>query len=110
VLDRLGEGGMGRVFKARHRRLDRIDALKVIRAELLTDPVAVARFLREAKAAARLAHPNLVTVYDADEAAGTHFLAMEFVAGSDLYRVVRGDGPPSPGSACEFVRQAALGL
>jgi serine/threonine-protein kinase len=110
LLDLLGAGGMGQVFKARHRRLDRIDALKVIRPECLAQPEALRRFLREARAAARLSHPNIVSVYDADEAGGTHFLALEYVEGTDLARLVR-EGKPLPiALACEYVRQASLGL
>ncbi len=110
LLDLLGEGGMGQVFKARHRRLDRIDALKVIRSETLQSPDALRRFQREARAAARLQHPNIVTVYDADEANGTHYLAMEYVPGVDLASTVRKDGPLWVGQACEYIRQAAMGL
>src|SRR5947209_2803209 len=68
LLDRLGEGGMGEVFKARHRKLGRVVALKVIRKEWLDHPDTVRRFEREARAAAQLSHPNIVTLYDADEA------------------------------------------
>jgi serine/threonine protein kinase len=110
VLDLLGEGGMGQVFKARHRRLDRVDALKVIRPQHLQQPDSLRRFLREARAAARLSHPNIVTIYDADEANGTHFLAMEFVPGTDLSSAVRKEGFLLPAEACEYVRQAAMGL
>src|SRR5579871_3708535 len=84
LLERLGEGGMGQVFKARHLRLERIVALKVIRPDRLANPDTVERFQREARAAARLHHPNIVTLYDADEINGTHFLAMEYVEGIDL--------------------------
>ncbi len=110
VLEVLGEGGMGRVYKARHLRLDRLVAIKVIRPELLAAPEAVARFLREARATARLCHPNIVTIHDAGEAGGTHFLVMEFVAGTDLATLVRRRGVLSVCRACECVRQAALGL
>ncbi len=110
VLDLLGEGGMGRVLKARHRRLDRIDAVKVVRPDLLASPDLVHRFHREARAAARLRHPNLVTVYNADEWNGTHYIAMEFLAGLSLSRLVRQEGPLPAPTACEYARQAALGL
>src|SRR5438105_4784974 len=89
LLERIGEGGMGAVFKARHQRLERLVALKLIRKERLTGPEAIQRFQREARAAARLAHPNIVAVYDADEVNGTHFLAMEFVEGTDLNKLVK---------------------
>jgi WD40 repeat protein len=110
LLERLGQGGMGQVFKARHRRLDRLAALKVIRPDLLEQPGAVQRFQREARAAARLTHPHIVTIYDADEVGGTHFLAMEYVAGTDLQRLVGAGGPLPVDRACDCVRQAALGL
>lgn len=110
LLNLLGEGGMGKVYQARHRRLERLDALKVIRNEQLAQPEALQRFLREARAAARLNHPNIVTIYTTDEANGTHFIAMEFVAGVDLARIVREMGPLNAGLACDFIRQAALGL
>jgi formylglycine-generating enzyme required for sulfatase activity/serine/threonine protein kinase len=110
LLERLGEGGMGAVFKARHRRLERLDALKVIRSEHVANPEAVRRFHQEAKAAARLTHPNIVAVYDANEANGIHFLAIEYLEGTDLGRLVKEQGPLSVELACEYIRQAALGL
>jgi len=110
LLEQLGQGGMGQVFKARHLRLDRIDAVKVIRKEYLDRPNALERFQREARAAARLAHPNVVTVYDAGEVHGVHFLAMEYAAGTDLARLVKQGGPLPIAQACDYIRQAALGL
>jgi serine/threonine-protein kinase len=110
ILEQLGEGGMGQVYKARHLRLDRIVALKVIHPDHLAQPDAVRRFHREARAAARLAHPNLVTIFDVDDVGGTHFLAMEYVEGTDLGRWVKSWGPLAAARACDYVRQAALGL
>jgi serine/threonine-protein kinase len=110
LLERLGQGGMGEVFKARHTRLDRTVALKVIRKERLQDPGAVERFQREARAAARLSHPNVVPVHDADQAGETHFLVMEYVEGMSLARLVKHSGPLAVARACEYIRQAALGL
>src|SRR4051812_482349 len=110
ILEKLGEGGMGEVFRARHERLGRLVALKVIRADRLPHPDAVRRFLREARVAAQLHHPNVVTVFDANEADGVHFLAMELVDGTDLAKQVKDHGPLPPALACEYVRQAALGL
>jgi hypothetical protein len=94
LLDEIGAGTMARVFRARHRRLDRVDALKVIRPEHLSHPRALSWFQREARAAARLSHPNIVTIYDADEANGQHYLAMEYVEGKDLARLVKEACPP----------------
>jgi serine/threonine-protein kinase len=110
LLERIGEGGMGQVFKARHERLDRIVALKVIRKDSRLDPQAIQRFEREARAAAQLSHPNIVTLYDADQVGNNYFLAMEYVDGTDLARRVQQHGPLPVGEACEYIRQAAIGL
>ena len=110
LLERLGEGGMGQVFKARHRKLGRIDALKVIRKERLANTDAVRRFQREIQAAGQLSHPNIVRAHDADECDGTHFFAMEYVEGVDLAKYVKQKGPLPVETACDLVRQAALGL
>ena len=80
---------MGLVLKAVHQRMDRVVALKVLGRKALETPESVRRFQREVKAAAKLSHPNIVTAHDADEVAGTHFLVMEYVAGSDLASVVQ---------------------
>ena len=110
LLDKVGEGGMGEVFRARHTRLDRDVALKVMRREKLDNPEAVKRFRREIRAAAALAHENVVAAFDADQAGDLHFFAMEFVDGTTLDRYVREKGPLPAGEACDYVRQAALGL
>jgi WD40 repeat protein/serine/threonine protein kinase len=110
LLERLGEGGMGQVFKARQRKLGRIVALKVIRKERLTSADAVRRFRREIQAAAQLSHPNIVLAIDADEHEGTHFFAMEYVEGTDLAKQVKKHGPLPVEQACDCIRQAALGL
>jgi WD40 repeat protein len=109
LLDRLGAGGMGEVFKARDRQLDRVAAVKVIRPAALSGS-ALGRFAREARAVARLAHPNVVAVYGADVSGPRPFLAMEFVAGDPLDRWVAAAGPLPPADGLEVVRQAALGL
>ena len=107
---KLGEGGMGTVYKARQPSLDRWVAVKVLPAGRLGDARAVARFQREIKAAGKLKHPNIVTAHDAGEAGGTHYLVMEYVEGCDLSSLVRRCGPLAVADACEIVRQAALGL
>lgn len=84
ILDKLGQGGMGMVLKARHKRMDRIVALKILSPTVTQNPESARRFQREVKAAARLEHPNVVTAYDADEANATHFLVMQYVDGTDL--------------------------
>lgn len=110
VLGRIGAGGMGQVFKARHRRMDRIVALKVLPKSAMNSPEAVRRFEREAKAAARLIHPNIVTAFDAGEAQGVHFLVMEFVDGGDLAGLVKSQGPLPVEKAVDYILQAARGL
>jgi eukaryotic-like serine/threonine-protein kinase len=110
LMDRLGEGGMGEVFRARHTRLDRDVALKIMRKEKLAKPESVKRFRREIRAAATLAHENVVMAYDADQSGDVHFFAMEFVDGTTLERLVLEKGPLPVAEACEYTRQAALGL
>src|SRR5262245_37764727 len=79
VLEEIGRGGMGIVYKARQLQLNRIVAVKVIRQDKLAHPESVRRFRREIEAAARMTHPNLVTVYDAAEAGSVHYFSMQFV-------------------------------
>jgi serine/threonine-protein kinase len=110
VLSMLGQGGMGKVFKARHRLMKRVVALKVIRPALLAEPRAVSRFHREIEAVSRLSHPNIVAAFDADQVGNRHFLVTEYVEGTDLARLVKEHGPLPAGLACDCVRQAALGL
>ncbi len=110
LLEKLGEGGMGAVFRARHQTLDRIDALKVIRPDLLHDPAVLARFYQEARSAARLSHKNIVTIHDAGAADGQHFLVMEFVAGTDLARVLHQRRRLSAAAVRGVLYQVARGL
>ncbi len=110
LLEPIGEGGMGKVFKARHVRMDRIVALKVIPSECLDNPNAVSRFYREVRAVSQLSHPNIVAAYEANQEGQTHYFAMEFMEGIDLGRLVRQSGTLPIPQACDYVRQAALGL
>jgi formylglycine-generating enzyme required for sulfatase activity len=111
LLDLLGEGGMGRVFKAHQTRLGRDVALKIIRKEKLKHPTAAARFDQEVKALGKLGkHPHVVEAFDAQQEGDTHFVVMEFIDGTDLTRLIRGHGPLAVPAACEYIRQAALGL
>src|SRR5262249_26205676 len=110
VLDKLGQGGMGMVFKARHRRMNRVVALKVMSQQAMKAPDAVKRFRREVEAAARLTHPNIVAAIDADEARGVHFLVMEYVEGSDLAARGKKHGPLAVAAAVDCIVQAARGL
>ncbi|MCA9070949.1 MAG: serine/threonine protein kinase, partial [Planctomycetaceae bacterium] len=106
ILDQIGAGGMGVVYSARHRRMQRDVAIKVLSKRALGRPSAVERFHREAQAAAKLLHPNIVTAFDADEYQGNHYLVMEFVRGNDLSK----DGPLPARVAVDYVIQAARGL
>ena len=110
ILDKLGQGGMGMVLKARHKRMDRIVALKILSPTVTQNPESARRFQREVKAAARLEHPNVVTAYDADEANATHFLVMQYVDGTDLSVLIKEQGPLSVEKAVGCVLQAACGL
>jgi serine/threonine-protein kinase len=111
LLEPIGEGGMGQVFKAVHHRLQRVVALKVIHPGRLTqEPETIHRFQREARAAALMAHPNVVMVYDAEQVGDTYYIALEYVDGTDLAKLVKQNGPLPIAQACEYIRQAALGL
>ena len=110
LLEELGRGGMGRVFKALHTKLDRVVAVKVLSRGRVGDPQALVRFEREMKAVGRLAHPNIVQAHDAREIDQTPVLIMEFVDGLDLAELVRRSGPLAVAAACELIRQTALAL
>jgi len=110
ILRRLGVGGMGAVYLAEHRIMQRLVALKVIRPEILANDEAQSRFDREIKAAGRLHHSNIVTAYHAERVGATLILVMEYVEGIDLAHRLAECGPLPIPQACEFARQAALGL
>jgi eukaryotic-like serine/threonine-protein kinase len=115
LLDEIGQGGMGGVFKALDTRLKRVVALKMIRADLVQNDVQkkndyIRRFQREAQAAGQLSHPNVVAIYDSGEANGSHFLVMEYVEGIDLAKMVQQQGVLPIPTACDYIRQAANGL
>jgi serine/threonine protein kinase len=110
LLEPIGVGGMGRVFKGRHTIMDRIVAIKVIHPRMLGEPESIRRFRHEIVAAAKLNHPNIITTHDAQEVDGQVFLVMEFCNGADLAKLVSENGPLPIGEACDYVRQAALGL
>jgi len=110
VGKRLGRGGMGEVFLAEHRSMGRTVALKILPAKWLGRAGSVERFYEEIRAASRLMHPNIVTAFDAGQAEGIHFLAMEFVDGKTLSQVIHDEGPMSIGDATSAIRQAALAL
>lgn len=106
----IGSGGMGQVFLAEHTRMQRVVAIKMLPVERMADAEAVERFYAEVRAASQLMHPNIVTAFDAGESAGIHYLAMEYVDGQTLTRVVSKQGPLPVGEAAAIIRQAALGL
>jgi serine/threonine protein kinase len=110
VTDLLGEGGMGQVYKAKHQKMDRVVALKLIHKERIQNAVALRRFRREILAASKLNHPNIVRAIDADEINGTLTFAMEFVEGCDLAKLVKEKGPLPVEQACNYIKQTALGL
>ena len=110
VLDKLGQGGMGTVLLAKHRRMDRQVAIKVLPVTVLESKDAVARFYQEVKVAGQLTHPNIVHAYDAGEHMGFHYLVMEYVKGHDLAQVLSHMGPVPATLALDYISQAASGL
>ena len=110
LLRPIGAGGMGRVFEAKHRTMDRVVALKVLPSARMKDVEQVNRFRQEVKAAAKLFHPNIVTAFDAGEERGIHYLVMEYVDGSALSQTVKQHGPVTLETAISYTLQAAQGL
>ena len=110
LLDLLGEGGMGMVFKAVQPSTGRIVALKVMSRAALKDRDAISRFQREIRSAAALQHPNIAGAYDADCVKNTYFLATEYIEGRDLKSWIRNSDRLPIAWSCECIRQAALGL
>jgi formylglycine-generating enzyme required for sulfatase activity len=110
MLGELGRGGMGVVYRAEHRLMERLVAIKVINQRLLDRPEALERFRREVKAAAKLIHPNIVTAFDAEQAGDLHLLVMELVDGLSVAQFLERAGTLPVGQACDFVGQALQGL
>ena len=110
LVEPLGRGGMGVVYRAWHTRLGQVRALKVLRPDRAGDRRAIERFQREITTLGGLEHPNLVRAFDAREEAGVIFLVMEFIEGLDLWRLLARTGPLPVSASCEVVRQAAIGL
>jgi serine/threonine protein kinase len=110
LLEPLGRGAMGRVFKALHTTMARVVAVKVILPGLITDHSALDLFNREVRAAAHLSHPNIVTAYDANEVKGVRFLVMEYVDGPSLHDLLKAHGPLPVEVACDLMAQAAAAL
>ena len=110
LLERLGAGGMGAVYLCEHIMMGRRVALKILPVQQAEDPSSLTRFYREARAVARLDHPNIVRAHDIDRDDKLHFLVLEFVDGCNLHDFIRRNGTMSPARAAHYIRQAALGL
>lgn len=110
VLDKLGQGGLSHVYKARHRESGQLVAIKIIKPEVFASPEGRQQFLLEVEAMARLDHENIVQFCDADQWKDTYYFAMEHIDGTDLGKVVRLSGALPVHEACDYIRQAALGL
>ncbi len=110
IMGVLGQGGMGAVYKARDRELDRLIALKVIRPELATDPAILARFKQELILSRNITHKNVVRIYDLGEAEGIRFISMEYVDGEDLRTILRRNGKFAPKDAISVVEQVCRAL
>ncbi|MBW2424309.1 MAG: protein kinase [Deltaproteobacteria bacterium] len=110
IVGELGRGGMGIVYKVQDTVLDRLVAFKVLPQAVSENPQAVANFMREAQAAAKLNHPNIVTVYDTGEQQGRYYIAMEYVEGTTLKEILRRRGPISPAGILHVLVQVAEAL
>src|SRR6202050_462539 len=96
ILEKLGEGGMGVVYKARDLRFDRCVCIKILPPEQLKDESRKQRFIQEAKSASSLNHPNIITIHEIDQTDGIDFIVMEFVAGKTLQQLIPNGGMPLP--------------
>ena len=110
ILDRLGAGSKGRVFRAQHRLMGRVVALKVIAPHIASRASSIARFHREMRVIGRLDHPNVIRAFDADQIGELLYIVMEYVPGRSLDRVLEERGPIAPGDAVNYTAQAARGL
>ena len=110
LVRKLGQGGMGAVYEARHTKLDKTFALKVLPPGFASNAAALSRFGQEMKAVGKLDHPHIIKATNADEWNGTHYLVMEYLDGSDLSVLVKDRGVLGVRDACKVIRQAAQGL
>ena len=110
IIAKIGQGAMGTVFKARQTSMDRIVALKILKPSLAKDDAFLDRFLREVRAAAQLNHPNIVQAYDAGQASGYIYFAMELVDGHSLQTILHSGGPLPEERALQVTRDIALAL
>jgi serine/threonine protein kinase/Flp pilus assembly protein TadD len=110
IIEEIGQGGMGKVYKAFDAKVQEKIALKIIRPEIAQDRTAVERFRNELKLARQITHPHVCRVFDLGEDAGTSFLTMEYVPGENLARMIRITGPLAPETSVGYARQIAEGL
>src|SRR5215472_6572006 len=110
ILDRLGGGGMGTVYKARDREVDRLVALKVIRGDLANDSDILSRFKQELILARKVTHKNVIRIFDLGRASGMRFITMEYIEGQDLRSFVKKTGRPTPQAAVEIILQVSNAL
>ncbi|MBI4558868.1 MAG: serine/threonine protein kinase [Candidatus Hydrogenedentes bacterium] len=110
IVEELGHGGMGVVYKARDIELDRLVALKVLPSHLSQEETFIKRFVREARACAGLNHPNIVTIYRVGTHEGLYYIAMEYVEGETLFSIIHKGGKLGVRTALEIIRQAADAL
>ena len=109
IIEKIGAGGMGVVYKAKHTELGRLEAIKLLKPELVSNPALRQRFMREARAAAKVDHPNIATIYEVGEADGKIFMAMQFVEGETLRSLIR-SGPIAVPKALDIATQVVSGL
>jgi serine/threonine-protein kinase len=109
ILDRIGSGSMGRVYKAHHQMMDRLVALKIIAPHVISNERVIARFQREMRMVGRLDHPNVVRAFDADKINQVLYIVMEYVSGQSLGHLLK-KGPIPPLEMIDYARQAAMGL
>jgi serine/threonine protein kinase len=110
LIAKIGQGGMGTVYRAVHRHLGRVVALKIVNPQRTFDADALTRFRREVRAVGRLDHPGVVRATDAGEVRGVHYLVMDYVDGMDMGSMIRQAGPLPTSQACEVIRQIAGAL
>ena len=110
IVRLLGRGGMGEVYLAEHREMDRLVAIKIVNQSLINNPEVLSRFQREVRVVGKLNHANIVQAHDYEQIQGLHLLVMEYVDGDGLNVVLEKRGPLPVAYACHYIRQAALGL
>ncbi|MFO1351771.1 MAG: serine/threonine-protein kinase [Gammaproteobacteria bacterium] len=110
IIDELGRGGMGRVYRVRHVQLNTVFALKTLLPQFAADASVVARFQHEARVVARLQHPNIVRVFDIDRDGDQYFIVMEYIAGQSLAERLKTKGPYAPAEALAIAGQVGAAL